>query len=63
MKQENVEFREYPEEVLNRLKLLTKEVINEINVDDPMSKKVYESYERFHKEIGGWSAISERNYS
>ena len=63
MKQENVEFREYPEEVLNRLKLLTKKVINEMNEDDPMSRKVYESYEKFHKEIGGWSAISERNYN
>ncbi len=63
MKNENVDFREFPKEVLNRLQELTIEVINEMIEDDLMSKKIYQSYAKFHAEVGGWSAISERNYT
>lgn len=62
MKNENVNFVPYPQEVLNRLQLYTKEVINEIISDDLMSKKIYKSYQKFHQMINGWSTISERNY-
>lgn len=63
MKGENVEFREFPQEVLNKLMTYSKEVIDEIISTDPKSKKAYESYLKFKKNIFGWMEISERNYT
>jgi len=60
--EDNVDFREYPAEVINRLNKLTKDVIDEIVSKDPMSKKAFESYTKFRKKIIGWFEISERNY-
>lgn len=60
--EDNVDFRKYPAEVINRLNKLTKDVIDEIVSKDPMSKKAFESYTKFRKRIIGWFEISERNY-
>ena len=63
LKQEGkVQFKEFSPEVLDALKGYTNEVINEITASDEESKKVYESYKKFHSEIAQWSAMVERNY-
>jgi len=61
--EENMDFREFPEEVLSKLKIYADAVIGEISGSDKMSKKIYESYNKFHKNINHWYRISERNYS
>ena len=58
--QHQVTTREFPEEVLQRLKTLTTEVLEELAAEDPMSGKVYESYKSFYDQVQQWSAISEQ---
>lgn len=61
--EEKVDFREYPLEVLSKLKTYTDEVIGEISSSDEMSKKIYESYKKFHKNMSVWHEVAERNYT
>lgn len=58
----DVEIRSFPEEVLNRLREATTEVLAEMVQNDPLSKKVYDSYLAFKKSSMGWSRVSERAY-
>lgn len=62
MLNEKVQFRKFPEDVLNILRKITSEVINEIASNDQKAKKIYDSYSKFHKNISEWSEIAERNY-
>jgi TRAP-type mannitol/chloroaromatic compound transport system substrate-binding protein len=57
-----VDLRRFPDEVLNKLKELSDQVVAEIAGKDPMSKKVYESYSKFRKDAIAWSNVSERAY-
>ncbi|HAI74815.1 MAG TPA: ABC transporter substrate-binding protein [Microscillaceae bacterium] len=60
VREEGVLLRKYPDEVLNLLRKTTQEVIDElISVDKP-SKKVYESFKAFKKQIVPWSKITEQ---
>ena len=60
--EENVDIRNYPPEVLAKLKKHTGEVVEELISDDPSAKKVYENYETFRKNMVAWSKISEKVY-
>ena len=42
-------FKEYPAEVTNRLIKISKNVISELVNRDRMSKKAFESYNKFRK--------------
>ena len=57
-----VEFLRFPDAVLSALKQYSGEVIEEITESDAMSKKVYESFSNFRKNISQWADISERMY-
>ncbi|MCC7429260.1 TRAP transporter substrate-binding protein [bacterium] len=56
-----VQIRKFPDEVLEILKNYTKEVIEEIILQDSNSKKIYESYSKFQYEIKDWIDVSEKN--
>ncbi len=56
------EFRLFPEEVLDLLRLKTEEVLEEIVASDKMSAKVYDSFSRFAKQVAAWSEYSEKAY-
>ena len=62
VEEHGVEIRRFPDEVLARLRQLSEEVVAEIADRDPLSRKVYESYQRFRTEAIHWSDISERAY-
>ncbi|MCK5087465.1 MAG: TRAP transporter substrate-binding protein DctP [Melioribacteraceae bacterium] len=57
--EEQVDILKFPDEVLNKLEKITKEVIQEIVLKDSMSKKVYDSYSKFQKNISSWTDISD----
>ena len=57
-----VELVRFPDSVLNLLRELSAEVIQEITEKDPMSKKVYESFAKMQKQVGTWGTISEKAY-
>ncbi len=60
--EENIDFRAYPDDVLSQLKIYADEVIGEISSSDEMSKKIYNSYKKFNKDMSNWHSIAERNY-
>jgi len=57
-----VELRQFPDDVLRRLKELSHEVIEEIAGRDPMFRRVSESYRSFQKKSNGWMKVSELAY-
>ncbi len=58
----NVEPRLFPEPVLKTLKKLSGEVLEELAASDPMSRKVYDSFLDFQKNIFEWNKITEEPY-
>jgi TRAP-type mannitol/chloroaromatic compound transport system substrate-binding protein len=57
-----VDLRRFPDEVLQKLKTLSDEVVGEVAEKDPMSKKVYDSFIQFRDQAKAWHAISEQAY-
>ncbi len=62
LEQHNVELREFPKEVLTRLKQLTTEVLQELAANDVDSARIYTSWQEFAKQVTPWTSISEAAY-
>ncbi len=62
IKENGVKLRKYPDEVLEKLKGYTQEVINELTAKDPMCKKVYDSFATFKQGISEWANITEKTF-
>ena len=60
LSESKVQLKQFPEDVLNQLKIYSKEVIQEIVDSDDFAKKVYESYSKFKKDITAWNEVSEK---
>ncbi|MEE4253873.1 MAG: TRAP transporter substrate-binding protein [Desulfuromusa sp.] len=62
VKEEGVILKKFPVDVLKQLRKYSVEVLEEIVANDPMSKKVYDSFSKFQKQQLAWSKISDRAY-
>ena len=62
VKKHNVQLRQFPEEVLKQLKKLSLEVLEEVAASDPMSRKAYDSFLSFQKNIFDWNKVTEEVY-
>jgi TRAP-type mannitol/chloroaromatic compound transport system substrate-binding protein len=62
IKDENVQLKIFAPEILEQLKIYTREVLTELADSDPFSKKVYESYLSFSENIRSWAGYSEKLY-
>ncbi len=60
MRKEGIDIRRFPKPVLDSLRQHTEEALAEICAADPFSKRVYDSYNAFRKQISGWADISEK---
>ncbi len=60
VEEEKVSVRFYPPEVLAQLRSFTEEIITEITDQDPMSKKIYDSYQKFRQGAVKWSELTEK---
>lgn len=60
LQEEGVTLKVFPEEVLEVLRKNTAEVINELIEKDPKSRKVYEAFSAFKKNVGSWMEVSEK---
>lgn len=60
IKEENVDVREYPKEVLTELKSITRSVMADVAKEDSFSNKVYNSYIDFMKKASIWAKSSEK---
>ena len=58
----NVELRRFSDAVLKTLRRYSQEVEEEVAEADPMSKKVYASFDAFRKNIDPWAGLSEKLY-
>jgi len=58
----NVELRELPAEVINKLRTLSQEVTSELGNTDPLARKIFDSYSDFYDKSRAWLDISERAY-
>lgn len=59
----NVQLKQFPEEVLLKLKSNANIVLDEITQSDAFSKKVYENLVKFKSQITSWNNISEKAIS
>jgi len=57
-----VDLRKLPDEVLNKLKTLSEEVVTDVAAKDAASKKVYDSFKKFSQQVENWTDVSERAY-
>ncbi len=62
MDKHKVDVRRLPDDVLDKLRDLSEEVVTEIAQKDPMSRRVYESFLSFKKQVTAWQDISERAF-
>ncbi|MEM1091779.1 MAG: ABC transporter substrate-binding protein, partial [Pseudomonadota bacterium] len=58
-----VELRPVPEPVLQYLRQLSLDVVEEIAAADPPFKRVLDSYLAFGEQVRGWNEISEQAYA
>lgn len=58
----NVQLKQFPESVLKELKKLSHEVLEEVANSDPMSRKVYDSFLEFQKNMTAWNKVTEEMY-
>lgn len=57
-----VQLKKFPKEVLSTLRIFSNEVINELVATDPMSRKVFDSFSIFRKNVTNWAEVSEKIY-
>lgn len=57
-----VELVRFPEALLDDLRKLAKEVLEEEANKDEMSRKVHEAFKKFKKQVGIWGSVSENAY-
>jgi TRAP-type mannitol/chloroaromatic compound transport system substrate-binding protein len=58
----NVDVRPFPDDVLQKLQLLSDEVVAEVAAADPMSEKVYKSYKAYRDKVKAYHAVTEQAY-
>ena len=59
----NVQLKRFPDKVLEKMGKLSRDVVAEVAENDPMNKKVYESFNAFRKQSLNWGKIGEQGYS
>ena len=57
-----VDLRRLPDEVLLKLKTLSMDVVSDVADKDPLSKKVFQSFNKFSSQVKNWTDISELAY-
>ncbi len=57
-----VQLKEFPKPVIKALRKLSQQVLEELSASDPMSKKVYDAFLAFQKNIYAWNKLTEEPY-
>ena len=60
IREEEVDIRYFPDEVLQTLRTFTEEIIQDLAANDPFVKKVYTSYDDFRRKAVKWAALTEK---
>ena len=62
VEQHGVQVRRLPDDVIEEFKRLSQEVTEEIIDDDPLSQRIYESYQDYYEGVVQFHEISEKAY-
>jgi TRAP-type mannitol/chloroaromatic compound transport system substrate-binding protein len=62
LKSKKIEILKFPDEVLLKLKNLSKEILAEISKSDAITQEVYNSYTKFSSAVSPWTKISDKAY-
>ena len=62
LKSKKIEILKFPDEVLLKLKSLSKEILAEISKTDSITQEVYNSYTKFSSGVTPWTNISDKAY-
>ena len=62
VEEENVEVRYYPTDLIDQLRIYTREAVEQLANSDPFARKVYDSYEDYRKKAGEWAGLAEKAY-
>ena len=57
-----VDVRQFPADVIEKLRGLSEQVVENVVGDDPFARKIYDSYQRFLSKSKAWYNLSERAY-
>jgi len=57
-----VDMRKLPDDVLSKLRGLSEEVVLELASKDKRARKIYDSFNKFRKQVVDWHQISEQAY-
>jgi len=60
MNETDVRIGQFPETVLEQLKIFTVETLEELCERDAPGNKIYQAFDKFRKEVGVWMNVSER---
>lgn len=60
--EEQVEIRSFPKDVMDTLRNITKEMLEEITANDPKAKRFYDSYQAFQTSSSSWAKIAEKAF-
>lgn len=60
VEEEGVQLKEFPEDVLAELRTATREVLAEMIAEDPVAKKVHDSYMAFKQDAQEWAQVTEK---
>jgi len=63
VKKHNVVLKRFPDAVLKKMGELSKVVVEEVANKDPLSKKVYDSFNEYRAQSIEWANIGEVGYS
>jgi TRAP-type mannitol/chloroaromatic compound transport system substrate-binding protein len=62
VEKQGVDVRRLPNDVLNKLRDLSEEVVTEVAAKDPASKKVFESFKAYRAQVMAYHEISEQAF-
>ena len=62
LKSKNIQILKFPDEVLLKLKIISKEILKEISKTDSITQEVYASYMKFKDNVSPWTEISDKAY-
>lgn len=62
VEEHDVEVRRFPDDVLQRLRQISDEVVDEMGTRSPMAERIHASYTDYRDRVRDWTAISERAY-
>lgn len=57
-----VDVRRFPDDVIEKLRALSEQVVAQVVGDDPFARDIYDSYQRFLSKSKAWYSLSERAY-